>query len=617
MNSMIMGAFTVAAVIVGMGTCSADTDKDPAILGITGKVSNVAIAIPAVENVGMLSQSQVPKDIDLKGMAAWAMNYLIETPRKKLGYEPVFQCYPLRCPPIPEGHDPVVACDTDARMEWEWYYMREISESKRGLDVEAAFHRRMRDYIGDDGRVWSHPGAYNEADINAVYEKKDYVFHLWGATKILKSLSEEYTRTKNPESKALAHKIMLAMKSIATWDDKGRCYLRAGMGAYHADGSVVRNDWWNQHPAPIVEPLVSYWQSTGDKDALTFAKAYAQGMMDGIQPDGIRFASDGSFPGQSHAVLHATWGVAHLGVATGDRKYIDFAKRVSDWLLSRGTGTGWFPANGDHLDETCCLSDMMSINALIGQAGHAEYFDYVERYMRNYISNTQFFVTPEFEAYYRRLHKSAREEDIAKSLDELRKFQGGIIGGSGLNDIENDLLGGALGYALIGCCAPEGMRAIYTTWNNVIDRLPKSPLGPAGVYVNMSFTRDSKWGQVVSFVPDGGRLSVKSAVKDAFFLRPPSWATRGQVRAFANAKPVPVEWSGAYVRFEANPGDELTITYPVVSFTHQVEGLWSGRPNLKVTFKWQGNMVVSVDPPAEKTPLFTGSPRILPPAPSE
>ena len=52
------------------------------------------------------------------------MNYLIETPRKHLNYEPVFQCHPLRCPPSPEGQDPVVSCDTDARLALRYYEMQ-------------------------------------------------------------------------------------------------------------------------------------------------------------------------------------------------------------------------------------------------------------------------------------------------------------------------------------------------------------------------------------------------------------------------------------------------------------------------------------------------------------
>ncbi len=76
--------------------------------------------------------------------------------------------------------------------------------------------------------------------------------------------------------------------------------------------------------------------------------------------------------------------------------------------------------------------------------------------------------------------------------------------------------------------APEGMRAIYTTWTNVIDRLPASKLGPAGVYVNLAFNRDSPWGRVVSFFPDAGRLTVKAAVERRL-LPPP--AALGAARA--------------------------------------------------------------------------------------
>lgn len=626
MNYLVIGTVALAAAALGnYGACATSTDSSgnaPTILGLTGTVTDVAVAVPAQEKITPLSSSRVPKDIDIKRMAEWAMNYLTETPREDLGYEPVFQCHPLRCPPVPEGQDPVVACDTDARMDWEWYYMRDITGSKKGREVESAFHKRIRDYIGPDGKVWSHPGAYNEGNINARYKKEDFVVHIWGATKILKSLSEDYARTKDPEAKALARKVMLALEKIAVWDEQGRCWFPCGMGALRADGSVVPNGW-NAQPAPVVEPLVTYWQATGDPEGLKFAKAYSEGMIGNCQPDGIRFQPDGtvtggfSFGPHSHATMHAIWGVAHLGVVTGEQKYVDFAKGVWDWMLTRGTGTGWFPAGPDSCNETCCISDMMSVASLIARGGHPEYYDFVERYLRNYISNLQFIVSPEFEAYYREINKSCAEDKLTSSLLELRKFQGGIIGGSGLNDYENKLLGGAAGFEMFGCCAPEGMRAIYTTWTNTIDRLPKSPLGPEGVYVNMSFDRDSKWGRVVSFMPDAGRLTVKAAVKDAFFLRPPHWAPRNQVHAFVNAKPVPVKWSGAYTRFSAKPGDELTVTYPLISFSHQVAGLWkSCAPALDMTFKWRGNMVIGASSEGGKTPLFTGKPRILPPVPA-
>ena len=628
------------AILAVVATVRAEESSSAPVVikGITGKVSAVSIAVPAAEQIALLESSDVPVDIDLRRMAAWAMNYLIQTPRKELNYEPVFQCTPTACPPAPVGHDVVAICDTDARMDWEWYYMREVSGSQLGKDVEAAFHKRMLGFVAPDGRVLAPPGAYNEAKTGAIYTKNDYVIHNWGATKILKSLCLDYERTKNPESKELAQKVMLALEKLATWDDRGRCYFTAGMGAFTQDGAAIPN-LWNAEPSPVVESLVAYWLTFQDPEALKFARAYADGMMDNCQPTGIKdpfpviqFQPDGTITGgypygpHSHTTMHAVWGVAHLGVVTGEQKYVDFARKIWDWMLTRGTGTGWFPAGPVFGVETCHVSDMMSTASLIARSGCPEYFDYVERYLRNYISPCQFLVDSEFEVYYRTVNQSAGEEQIQKGLEVDRKFQGGVIGGPGLNDYENKLLVGGGGvFGLPGCCAPEGMRAIYTTWSNVIDRLPNSPLGPAGVYVNLSLNRESRWGRVVSFMPDTGRLTVKAAVEDAFFLRPPHWADRTQVGAFLNAKSIPVQWSGDYVRFAAKPGDELTIVYPLVKFTHTVEGLWPGRAkdfpkavdNLTMTFQWLGNMVTGSSPAGGRTPLFSARPRVLPPAPGE
>ena len=588
----------------------------PIIRGLTGAVDEVKVAVPAAEVIRTLADSPRPADVDLKRMAQWAMNYLIRTPRPELNYEPVFQCHPLLCPPVPEGQDPVVACDTDARLDWEWYYMREVAGSDAGRQVEAAFHRRLRSYIAPDGKVWSHPGAFNEGDTRAKYGAKDRVIHIWGATKILQGLAEHHRRHGDAESKALARNVMLALRGLATWDDRGRCWFACGMGAFRADGTVVPNGW-NRQPAPVVGPLVNYWQATGDADGLAFARAYAEGMLAGCQPGGLRFEADGRFDGHSHATMHAVWGVALLGLATGEARYVRLAEGAWDFMLARGTGTGWFPAGPDNCDETCCVSDMISVAALIARAGRPESFDYAERYLRNYISNLQFLVTPGFEAAYRRRHAGLGERAVGAGLESLRKFQGGILGGSGLNDFENELLGGASGFEMFGCCAPEGMRAIHTAWSAAIDRLPASALGPVGVYVNLGLSRASPWGEVVSFMPDAGRLTVRADLRDAYFLRPPHWAPRDAVRAFVGAEPVPVRWSGAYVRFDAGPGEELTLTYPLVAFTHRVGGLWaSSAPSLRMTFHWLGNMVTSAEPAPTLTPLFLGRPRVLPPAPA-
>lgn len=586
------------------------------VSGLTGKIYDTKIAVDAPSMIAPLSAGLPHNDIDMVRMAQWAMNYLIRTPRKELNYEPVFQCRLYGCPPIPSGHDPIVEADTDTRLNWEWYFMRQVSGSTSGEDIEKAFHRRILDYVQDDGTVIAHPGSFNESETNRVWKKDEYLYHIWGATKILYAMAEDYRRTGNEQSKQTGRKIMLRLKRLAIYPTPDKCYLAAGMGGVKLDGTPVPN-FWNKQPAPLVESLVNFYLATGDQESLVFAKAYADGIIDGLQPDGIRFKEDGSFEGHGHATMHALWGIGHLGLITGEPRYLDFVKQAWDYYLRLGTGTGWFPAMKDYPgDETCCLSDMMSNAAMIAWGGHPEYFDYIERYMRNIISNRQFVITPEFEANYRKINVAHSEKEITSGLATLQKFQGAVLTFSGLNEWENDLLGSdAYPFQLAGCCAAEGMRAIYTTWLNVIKRIDhQSNFGPKGVYVNMCLNRDSEWGRVVSFFPEMGRITVRSKVKDVFFLRPPHWAPRDSIRAFVGSKQVPVIWSGDYVRFDAvNMGDELTITYPLIEFTHEVEGLWKTKPDLKLTYKWLGNMVVSVDPPPAKTPLFLGKPRLLPP----
>ena len=234
-------------------TTHADDGPVPAVkvLGLTGTVGDMKVAVEASTNISLLPAELPQRDMDLRRMAQWAMNYLISTPRKELNYEPVFQCYPLRCPPVPAGNDVVVACDTDARLNWEWYFMREISGSHAGQDVETGFHKRMLDYVQPDGTVLAHPGCYNEGDIHKVYTKEQQYYHIWGATKILFALAEDFRRTGNPESKATAKRIMLRLKKNAVYPVPDRCYFPAGMGAMKQDGTVVPNGW-NKMPAPVV-----------------------------------------------------------------------------------------------------------------------------------------------------------------------------------------------------------------------------------------------------------------------------------------------------------------------------------------------------------------------------
>ena len=584
------------------------------IKGLTGYVGDVS-------DLPMPDCAPATGDVSIKQMAERAFNYLTRSPKPEYNYQPVFQVFPLRFPSVREGDDPVVNCDTDARMDWEWYYMRDIVGDGRGAEIEEKFHARMRAYINSDGLAIAHGGCYREDLENAVYTEDDDIIHVWGTTKILYSLAEDYLRTQNPERLELATRIFNGLRKLYIWGDDQVgpwCYAPNGMGPVDR-GDKPNSKSWGTQPNPIVGPLVRYWQASGDPAALAFAKAAANGIMWGKLPGGIKFFPDGSFlhgdthhdghatlgtagrVGHSHASLHAVWGICELGLVVSDPSYIDFAKRSFDWMLSRGTGTGWFPAMPDNCNETCTVSDMISIATLIGRSGYSEYFDYAERYFRNYIVNLQFILTDEIREYYRRAHADRTPDEIEHQLRLLERIQGAIIGGSGINDYENNLLGRVSGFCIFGCCAPEGMRAIYTIWLNsaVKER--------DGMHVNMAFNVDNAVATVTSLLPKCGGMKVVPKQTGTLHLRVPHWANKADVKVMRIGDAVSLRWEGDFAVIDASAGDEITAMWPLITFTHLAQ-VWNvSAPDLAVTFEWHGNRAVSVTPAPQSgaIPLLT------------
>ena len=593
-------------------------------LSLPGTVSDIAVQ-PAGD-IAPLPPNYVSPDANPTLMAGWALHHLIHNPRPALNYEPVFFIRPLSVPPAPAGHDPIVPGDTDCRMDWEFMYMREICGSHAGMDVQKGLRARILGYLSEDGLAWVPPGHYMEGE---VYQGKEVspqkVASTWATAKILLSLSETYERTGDEQSRQTARKVFLALRRLANWDS-GRAYYPGGSGAW-LDGKWVRP----QLPTAAVEPLVRYWEATRDSEALAFARAVAEGLLADAElmpSSGACILPTGEFHGHMHSTLHGVWGVAHLGVVTGDMRYVDWSRKVYDYAYQFGTGTGWISAAlwdepVRELSETCATSDLVSIATWLAQGGFPEYWDHVERAFRNYVRPFQFFVSPEYVALYRELNKGKNEEDIRAGLVRMRDLQGGFWGGPAPNDRLNWIASpqqcgpyktpyGCAG--MFGCCQGEGMRAIYTIWSNIVTANSQS------VFVNLSLNRDSQWAKVVSRLPERGRVDVTAHTAGDYFLRPPAWAPRRQVRVARDGLETTVEWGGpalAYVHVkDVKPGEVLTLVYPLATWT-QVVAIWPTKPDLKLTIYWKGNSVVAMEPKGKGLPVDFANLAPMPPLPKE
>lgn len=80
----------VSLIVTERLAADPEQTRQAPILGLTGKVHDVKLAVPAADRITSLADARHRDDVDLWSMARWAMNNLILKPRKEFDFEPVF-----------------------------------------------------------------------------------------------------------------------------------------------------------------------------------------------------------------------------------------------------------------------------------------------------------------------------------------------------------------------------------------------------------------------------------------------------------------------------------------------------------------------------------------------
>lgn len=590
------------------------------VRGFHGEISDV-LYLPNVSQIKD-AVDVVHRDIDLNKMAQWAFRALKKNPRPHMNYECIFSMSLLKYPPFPgkDKHDPIANGDTENRLDWEFGYMKDMLGDDSDDTIAQGLRKRIMGNLKDDGLCWLEGDFYSS--LPGVYA------HQWTTAKLLVSLSNDYKRTKNERLRSQCRKIFEALRARADWVD-GRAYYAGGNSGWNNNGWVI-TDATPYSPAMLLEGIATYYEVFEDPEALDFAIAFAKGEIAGDQwenwimrdpsklskeqkeqlkytnsdfsiwptaPQTINLAvrSDGSFDHHSHMRGHNGWGMAHVGYLSKDTAVIGWSKRLLDYFLANGTDFGWIPESqtSPRRSETCAVADVIDMAKYIALCGYPEYWDVVERFVRNYIREAQFFITPAYKELYGKLHPGIEGE---KGLESVKDLQGGFLGAMGLYDRcwQRDELD------MMGCCVPEGMRALHTAWYNSV--VPERD----GVRINMSFALHTKQARVLSYLPEGGRVRVISKQSGKYWLRPPSWAPAGKVKIYLNGKERSPEWDGAYVCIKDVKNDDvIDLTYPMVSFKQkQVVKNAKGEPARNITVSWLGNTVIQLEPKGEQLPLY-------------
>ena len=174
--------------------------------------------------------------------------------------------------------------------------------------------------------------------------------------------------------------------------------------------------------------------------------------------------------------------------------------------------------------ETCEVADMLVIGVKLARAGFDEYWEDVERCVRNQFVKKQIMHTDWIERFPDDMKPVDHEMDAQQlwedDADAVERTVGSFAGWALPNDGHQRVL--------MQCCIGNAGRSMYYAWDSIVTRDGDC------TDVNLLLNRASKWVDVDSHLPYEGKVVVK--IKDAprVSVRIPSWTDRSQVTCTVN-----------------------------------------------------------------------------------
>jgi len=292
--------------------------------------------------------------------------------------------------------------------------------------------------------------------------------------------------------------------------------------------------------------------------------------------------------------------------ATHDGDLLQFCKTSFEWARNPGseygasTLVGWFPEfYVPHYPscEGCIVGDMISMATKLSAAGVGDYWDDVDRWVRNQFAEQQLTsVDWVYRLAAREPRKPVGPFEVAERAPE--RNVGAYAGGASANDFALGVASSGIGHCCTGTCT----RTIYYVWEKMVENRN------GRLRVNLLLNRASRWADVYSYIPYQGRVDVKMKEPSReVVIRAPEWveSQSPQIECKVNGTPRPLAWAGRYVSAGAvKAGDLVMLTFPMEERT--VREQIGGQPYAMVI---KGNTVVSIDPAGKNVPLYLGRER--------
>jgi hypothetical protein len=516
-------------------------------------------------------ESMVPDTLDLAQRAELALNALTGALDPEYGYELYFMVRFCRNPAV-MFHEGSGLPTNNPKFAEAQAMMRVMSGSDLNLDIQHAMMQSMLRNIREDGlywspmerRPWSHEGL-----VAAGGAPPRPFANVYGNARLLLAMMAWSQWDKDPAWEGRMKRLVDGLVGIAI--DRGAyAYYPVGRGvgesfSYTPGGWSETGEPTNGHfGVPMyfsgpIRALTAWHGISGEREALTLAGKLAAFVRrpfvwsTSAEPGGIFGPQHGHCEGHFHAHGAALRGLLAYALAIGDEDLALFVRDGYEWLRQFGVARiGWFPEDlkpGQQC-ESCCTADMVALAIRLSDAGIGDYWDDVDRYVRNQLVEQQLTRQDHLERLVQGSPAQPVNPPRETSDRVIERNLGGFAGHGGLSLLPDTWI--------MHCCTGNAATALYYAWEAITRRSGETAV------VNLLLNRASAWLDVHSHLPHEGLVTLRNKALRRIAVRMPSWVDRGKVQCHVGSRRTTPIWTGPWLLFEdQRPPGELQIRFPV------------------------------------------------------
>jgi hypothetical protein len=575
---------------------------------------------------GEFYEAEVPDTLDLASRAGIAINGLTRGIDPAHDYEHFFLILYMKDPPEMwhTGSGDMSCCNP--KWSESLPMMRIMSGSRLNVAVEQKMMDAMVGMIDADGLYSVPPTKDPQAEPwRPVGGSSICAF---GNGRMMLTMLAWYGRSKDPIWLERIRNMGRGLSKTVVRKDGYAFFPCMGGSGAAAEANILKNSDGPVCQGHPIRALVKYYQITGDQEALHFAGELVNFCMkkelwtDREHPEWqwINSAEHGHHQGQPHSYTLALRGMLEYAYVTNDATLKEFVKNGYEWQRSWGIAEiGCF---GDHAwggnTEPCLVADMTALAIRLSDYGVGDYWDDVDQYVRNHLTEAQLLRADLLEKVSK---GSVEHPDAWKNYPSGPRGMQGVadmsIGNEGIPwtppmqqrefksvagekpDTENviprtiGLIAGmvevtTMAYTIQGgCCSGNTTQAMYYAWHSTVR------FKEAVATVNLLLNRVSPWMDISSYLPYEGKVVLKNKQARRVAVRIPRWVDRAAIQTRVNGKSAAGSWIGNYLVVDGlRPHDVIVLDFPIVERTAKYTMAF----DRTYTFQFKGNTVVDVSP---------------------